>query len=116
MVYFYGFLFCGFLSMIGQLIYEKSSLTFGHITSLFVVLGALLECLNIYDFFIDKCGMGASVPITSFGHSLTHAALSSANQEGVLGIFTGIFDKTSSGISFAIFMAFIVAILFKPHD
>ena len=116
MVYIYGFLFCGFVCMIGQLIYEKSSLTFGHITSLFVVCGSLLECLNIYDFLIEKCGMGASLPILSFGHSLTHAALINVQNEGIIGIFTGMFDKTASGISFAIFMAFVVAMFFKSHD
>ena len=116
MQYLFGFLFCGSLCMMGQFIYEKTTFTFGHITSMFVVFGSLLELLNIYDIIIDKCGMGASLPITSFGHSLTHAAIKASESEGIIGIFTGMFDKTASGISFAIFCAFIVAVLFKPHD
>lgn len=116
MVYVYGFLFCGGLCMIAQIIYDNTKLTPGHITSLFVVLGALLEVLDIYDRIIEVCQAGAFIPITSFGHSLTHAALSAAQREGWLGILTGLFDKTSSGISFAIFSAFLVALCFKPHD
>ena len=65
---------------------------------------------------MEKCGVGASLPITSFGHALTHASLSATQNDGIIGIFTGVFDKTSSGISFAIFMAFIISVLFKPHD
>ena len=57
MVYIYGFLFCGTCCAVAQLIFEKTKLTPGHITSLFVVLGSLLECLNIYDFLMEKCGI-----------------------------------------------------------
>lgn len=60
--------------------------------------------------------MGASIPILSFGHNLAHASYFSALKEGWLGIISGLFDKSASGISFAIFMAFVVAILFKAHD
>lgn len=116
MIYLYGFLFCGGCCAIAQIIYEKTKLTPGHITSLFVVIGSFLEFFNIYDFIIEKCGAGASLPITSFGHALTHAAILSSQNDGWIGILTGVFDKSASGISFAIFMAFWVAIIFKPHD
>ncbi|WP_071442807.1 SpoVA/SpoVAEb family sporulation membrane protein [Traorella massiliensis] len=116
MTYLYGFLFCGGCALAGQLIYDHTRLTPGHITSLFVVIGSLLECLNIYDFLISVCGIGATMPILSFGHSLTHASLSAAQNDGWIGILTGVFDKTASGISFAIFMAFWVAIFFKARD
>lgn len=116
MTYLYGFLFCGTCCLVGQMIYDHTKLTPGHITSMFVILGSLLECLNIYDRIIEFCGAGASLPILSFGHSLTHASLSAAQNEGWIGILTGVFDKTASGISFAIFMAFWIAILLKAHD
>lgn len=116
MIYLYGFLFCGSLCALAQYIFENTKLTPGHITSLFVILGSLLECLNIYDFLIEKCGIGASLPITSFGHALTHASLSATQSDGFIGVFTGVFDKSASGISFAIFVAFWMAILFKAHD
>ena len=40
----------------------------GVVTSLFVSIGAFLDIFNIYDFFVSKCGAGAMVVITSFGH------------------------------------------------
>lgn len=116
MIFVYGFLFCGFVCMLAQLIFENTKWTPGHITTCFVVIGALLESMDIYDFIIQKCGIGAIIPILSFGHNLAHASYASALKEGWLGLISGVFDKSASGISFAIFMAFWVALLFKAHD
>ena len=70
MTYLYSFLFVGFICLIGQIILDNTKLTAGHITSIFVVFGALLDTFNIYDEIIKYVGGGALVPITSFGHSL----------------------------------------------
>ena len=112
----YSFLFCGSLCLAGQLIYDHSKWTPGHITSLFVVLGSFMEISNLYDCLIEKCGTGALLPITSFGHSLTHGSYQSALEQGWIGVFSGVFDKCSSGIAFAVFMAFVVALIFKPKS
>lgn len=112
--YIYAFLFCGFVCMISQIILDNTSLTPGHVTSLFVVIGAFLDFFGIYDKLVLYCGAGAIIPITSFGHLLVHGAMSSVNQVGLSGLALGIFDLTSAGISVAVFMAFIMAIIFKP--
>ena len=88
--------------MISQIILDHTKLTPGHITSLLVVLGAFLDSFHIYYSLIQMVGGGAQLPITSFGHSLTHAALMGANKSGFIGLFTGMFDLTSAGISGAI--------------
>ena len=51
---------------------------------------------------IDIGHAGAMVPISNFGHSLAHAAVEGAKNEGLIGLLTGIFDLTSSGLAFAI--------------
>ena len=112
----YAFIFGGLVCLIAQIIYDNTKLSSGHITSLFVSIGAILEFFNLYDFIIDKCGVGASLPILSFGHSLMHASLIGLKEEGVLGIFKNIFDLTSSGISFVLFIAIIMALIFKPKE
>ena len=66
MVYINAFLFCGTICMLGQILYDNTKWTAGHITSLFVVIGAFLDTFSIYDWFLDIAGMGASLPITSF--------------------------------------------------
>ena len=49
MNYFLAFIFCGFVCLVAQLIYEYTKLTPGHITSMFVVIGAFLDLFHIYD-------------------------------------------------------------------
>ena len=43
MTYIYAFLFCGFVCMVSQIILDNTKLTPGHVTSLFVVIGAFLD-------------------------------------------------------------------------
>ena len=116
MIYLYSFLFCGFVCLIGQLILDNTKLTPGHITSLFVIVGAFLDIFNIYDKIVQVVGGGAMVPITSFGHLLIHGAMAKASSVGFIGIAMGMFDFTASGITSAIFFAFIFSLFFNPKD
>ena len=112
--YIYAFLFCGLVCMISQLILDNTKLTPGHITSLFVIIGAALDIAGIYDKIVLYAGAGALLPITSFGHLLIHGAMDVATDSGIIGLALGIFDLTSAGISIAVVAAFILALLFKP--
>lgn len=116
MIYINSFLFCGLVCLIGQLILDNTKLSAGHITSIFVVLGALLDAFSLYDKIIMWAGGGAMVPITSFGHSLIHGALAKANDFGVIGLLMGMFDLTASGITSAIIFTFIFSLFFKARD
>ena len=114
MIYVYSFLFCGIVCLIAQIILDNTKLTPGHVTSLFVVIGSALDVSGIYDKFVLYCGAGAIIPITSFGHQLVHGAMDSASELGFLGLAYGIFNLTSAGISIAVVIAFILALVFKP--
>ena len=116
MNYLNAFLFAGFVCLIGQIILDNTKLTAGHVTTIFVVLGAFLDIFSIYDKFVLWAGGGALVPITSFGHSLIHGALAKANSLGVMGILTGMFDLTAGGITSAIIISFILSLIFKPKN
>ena len=110
MEFIYSFLFAGIVCLIGQIILDNTKLLPGHITSLFVVIGAALDTFSIYDLFVDKFGAGAIVCITSFGHLLIHGALAKAKVDGLLGLFTGMFSLTATGITATIIFAFIFTI------
>lgn len=116
MLFFNSFLFCGFLCLLAQVILDNSKLTPGHITSIFVIIGAFLDTFSIYDKIIEIVGGGALIPITSFGHSLIHGALARANSMGILGILMGMFDLTATGITAAIIFSFVFALIFKPKN
>ncbi|QOR65337.1 stage V sporulation protein AE [Cytobacillus suaedae] len=114
MDYLFAFLVGGGICVIGQLLFDVAKLTPAHVMSIFVVLGAILDGFDLYDNLIEFAGAGASVPITSFGHSLLHGAMQQAEQHGFIGIGMGIFELTSAGISSAILFSFIIALIFKP--
>jgi stage V sporulation protein AE len=116
MIYLYAFLFAGVVCLIGQVLMDFTKLKPGDVTSLFVVIGSFLDIFGIYDLFISKCGAGAMVVITSFGHSLIHGALLKAKEAGILGLFTGMFSLTATGITATIIFAFIISIIFKPKN
>lgn len=114
----YAFLFAfvvgGIICMIGQVLMDAAKLTPGHTLSILVVAGAILDGLGLYEPLISFAGAGATVPITSFGNSLTHGAMADAETYGWIGVLSGMFEVTSAGISAAIVFGFIGALLFKP--
>ena len=99
--------------MIGQVLMDVAKLTPAHTLSILVVAGAILDGFGLYEPLIDFAGAGATIPITSFGNSLTHGAMAEAEKHGWVGVLTGMFEVTSSGISAAIIFGFIAALFFK---
>ena len=114
MIYLYSFLFAGIVCLIGEILMTSFKLKPGVVTSIFVSVGAFLDIFNIYDWFVNTFGAGAMVVITSFGHSLIHGSLAKAHEEGLLGLFTGMFSLTATGITSTIIFAFLFSIFFKP--
>lgn len=112
--YWTAFLIGGLICIIGQLLMDLTKMTPAHVMTTLVVSGAVLGGLGLYDPLIEFAGAGATVPITSFGNSLVKGALAEAEQHGLIGIITGIFEVTSAGISAAIIFGFFAAIIFKP--
>ncbi len=109
-----AFLVGGIICVIGQLLIDLTNMTPAHVLSLLVVAGAVLDGFGLYDPLIQFAGAGATVPITSFGNSLVHGALSEAHKHGFVGVLSGIFQITSAGISAAIIFGFLTAAVFKP--
>jgi stage V sporulation protein AE len=112
-MFFWSFVVGGLICVIGQLLFDVAKLTPGHTLSLLVVIGSVLGGLGWYKNLIDFAGAGATIPIVSFGNSLVNGALDEAGKHGVIGVLTGMFEITSSGISAAIVFGMLGAILFK---
>ena len=116
MIYLYAFLLGGLICGIAQVIMNTFKLTVGHMTVMFVCIGTLLDFNNFYDKLINFAGAGALLPITNFGHSLVHSSFEKAKEIGFLGVFSGLYDKTSLGIGLTIFLSIFVALIFKPKS
>lgn len=116
MDYLRAFLFVGLICAIGQVILDNTNFTPGHVTSIFVVIGSFLGFLGIYDKFKSFAGVGASIPISSFGNLLYTAAYEGYLKTGLLGIFSNLLVSTSAGITAAIVFSFFFSLIFKPKD
>ena len=114
MIFFWAFVVGGIICVIGQIMFDVFKLSPAHTLSTLVVAGAILDGLGLYEPLIDFAGAGATVPITSFGNSLVHGAMAEAEEHGLIGVVTGMFEVTSAGISAAIIFGVIGALLFKP--
>lgn len=114
MEYVIAFIVGGLICVAGQLLMDVGKLTPAHVMSTLVVSGVVLSFFGLYDGFIKFAGAGATVPITSFGHSLYHGAIEEAEQQGIIGVITGIFEVTSAGISAAIVFGFLASLVFRP--
>ncbi|MBS4207939.1 stage V sporulation protein AE [Bacillus sp. FJAT-50079] len=113
-MFFWAFIIGGLICVIGQLMLDVAKLTPAHTLCTLVSIGAVLAGFELYDPLIDFAGAGATIPIVSFGNSLVQGALLEAEKHGLVGVMTGMFEVTSSGISAAIVFGFIGALLFKP--
>lgn len=114
MQFLWAFVIGGLICVIGQIMMDLFKLTPAHTMSSLVVAGAVADGFGLYDPLVKFAGAGASVPITSFGSSLVHGALSELQRDGWIGIVTGIFEVTSAGISAAIIFSFLAALLVRP--
>jgi len=112
--FIWAFIVGGAICVIGQLLMDGLRLTPAHTMCTLVVIGSILGGLGLYDPLVKFAGAGASVPISSFGNQLVKGALEEAEQNGLIGVLTGIFHITSAGISSAIIFGFLSSLIFKP--
>ncbi len=113
-IYLAAFLVGGAICVLGQLLIDLTPLTPAHVLTLLVVLGGITSALGWYEPLVEFAGAGATVPITSFGHSLVKGAIAEAESQGLIGALSGVFKLTSAGITSAIIFGFLVALVFKP--
>lgn len=111
-----AFFVCGIICALAEIIIVNSKLTPGHVTSLFVVFGTILEFFNIYDKIKKIGGMGAILPICSFGSTIMKGVKEGVIKEGFIGIFKGVFSSCGVLIALAIFLAFLSSIIFKAKS
>lgn len=114
MVFLKAFITGGIICSIGQILIDKTKLTPGRILVLFVILGAFLSSIGIYQKIVDFGGAGATVPISGFGHLLAQGVIKEIDEIGVLGLFTGGVKACAAGIGSAVFFGFIASLFARP--
>ncbi len=111
-----AFITCGVLCAIGQILIDKTKLTPAKILVSYVVAGAILGGLGIYQYIVDWGGAGATIPLTGFGYNLAKGAQEAVKEQGALGILIGGVKASAAGIAAAVFFGYLMALIFKPKD
>lgn len=111
-----AFLVGGFICLIGQILIDYTKLTPARILVSFVVAGVILTAIGIYEPIVEFAGAGATVPLTGFGYSLACGVKEAVNTHGLLGVLSGGFTATASGIAASVIFGFLMALIFKPGD
>ena len=116
MIYLYAFLLAGSVCLICQVVLDNTKITPGHITSIVTVIGAVLSFFGIYDDLVLKCGAGATMIISNFGHALYSAGVIGYEEAGFLGIFSNLLSSSGVAIVGVIVFSFIFTLIFKARD
>lgn len=116
MQYLWAFIVGGLLCVIAQILIDKTRLTPARILTGYVVAGALLTAIGIYEPIIKFAGAGASVPLTGFGYSLIKGVEKAVDTYGITGIFTGGLTGTAGGICAAMLFSVIAALVFRLRE
>ncbi|SHE54069.1 stage V sporulation protein AE [Caldanaerobius fijiensis DSM 17918] len=114
MDYLKAFVVGGFICVIAQILIDKTKLTSARVLVVYVVAGAVLSGLGIYQRLVDFGGAGATIPLTGFGHSLVQGTIKAIKKEGLIGVLTGGFQASAGGLGAAVVFGYIFSILFKP--
>ena len=111
--FLYAFLVGGALCVIAQILIDKTKLTPARILVSYVVAGVILTALGLYQPIIDFAGNGASTPLTGFGYSLAKGVEKAVEERGLIGAFTGGLSGASGGITAAMLLGLLAALLFR---
>ena len=114
-MYFKAFLVGGLLCVLGEVLILKTKFTPARILVAYITAGVFLSAVGLYGPLVSFAGAGATVPLTGFGHALAQGAISSVQETGLLGAFTGGLTAAAGGIAAAIFFGFLAAICFRPQ-
>lgn len=104
----------GAICLIGQVLIDRTKLTPARIMVGFVIAGAVLTAIGLYDPLVKFAGAGATVPISGFGYSVVMGTKKAIEEFGFIGALSGGIAATAAGIAAAIIMGLIAAFITKP--
>ena len=87
MDYINAFWVGGLICVAAQILIDKTKLTPARILVLYVVIGAILGGIGIYDKLVDFAGAGATVPLVGFGNVLAKGVMKAVDEMGFMFSF-----------------------------
>ncbi len=113
MSYVWAFVVGGLICVVAQILIDKTSLTPARILVSYVVAGVFLGGIGLYEGLVKFAGGGATVPLTGFGYVIYKGVRSAVDSEGLVGVLKGGLTASAGGITAAIFLGLLAALVFK---
>jgi len=110
--FFKAFVVGGGICVIAQLLINLTKMTTARILVSFLLAGALLQAVGLYEKLVDFAGAGATVPISGFGYLLADGAIRGAKID-LYHAITGGISAGAAGIASAIVFGYLFAVLFN---
>ena len=111
-----AFLVGGGICVVGQLLIDYTRLTPARILVGYVVAGVVLTAIGVYRPLVEFAGGGATVPLTGFGYCLAEGVREAVDKNGLVGAITGGLTATAGGITTAVTLGLIAALVGKSGD
>ena len=111
-----AFLVGGGLCVAGQLLIDVTKWTPARILVGYVVSGVVLTAVGVYAPLVQWAGCGATVPLTGFGYALAQGVKEAVAEKGLMGAITGGLTATAAGITTAVTLGLVAALVGKSGD
>lgn len=111
-----AFLVGGGLCVVGQVLIDNTKLTPARILVGYVVAGVALTAVGLYGPLVEWAGCGGTVPLTGFGYALAQGVKEAVAEKGLMGAITGGLTATAAGITTAVTLGLIAALVGKSGD
>lgn len=115
LMYIKVFIVGGAICTIAQLLINFTKMTAARILVTFLLAGAFLQAIGLYQYLVDFAGAGATVPICGFGYLLSKGAMEGA-KESLFKAITGGITAAGMGITAAIVFGYLVSLIFKARS
>ena len=106
----------GALCVIAQLLIDLTRLTPARILVLYVTVGVLVFAVGLYEPLLKIFGMGIAVPLVGFGAVIGRGVKEAIISDGALGILSGGMSAAAAGITLALFLGLLSALVFRPKS
>lgn len=116
MQFIWAFLIGGSICLLGQLLIDKTNLTPARILTAFVVAGVVLGAVGLYEPLVKFAGEGASLPISGFGYVMANGVRDALREDGAFGILTGGLKAAAGGVTAAMLLSVLAAVVAKPRE
>lgn len=107
-----AFVVGGLICVVAQVVINFTDITAGKILVYFMLAGALLQAVGLYQYLVDFAGAGATVPICGFGYLLAKGGIEGA-REGLFATITNPLAAASAGVTAAVIFSFFMALIFR---